>query len=325
MAFITIIVPVFNVEQYLERCISSLLSQKFKDFDIVLVDDGSSDRSGMICDLYSIKDSRIHVIHKKNGGLSDARNVGLEWALKYSDSKWITFVDSDDYVHKDYLNALYHGVISTGLYFSTCEYRCTQGEELLEEYKEFPVKVVSAEEYYCGKTNMFSAWSRLFHKSDFSLIRFPFGKICEDTFTTYKLMFKYDKIAVIDLPLYAYFQRSNSIMREQWNPKKLDVFEGYNLQIQFFKKNEYKFALKEVSLMYVYGLYEQIQECKCIPEYEATYLKRMVAMLRKHLWKYKSINGLSVKSAPWYYELTNPFMMKIYWFIKAQKDKLTKK
>ena len=103
---VSIVVPVFKVEQYLSRCVDSILNQTFKDFELILVDDGSPDKCGQMCDEYAKTDNRIHVIHKKNGGLSDARNAGIEWCIENSNSEWVTFIDSDDWVHPQYLESM---------------------------------------------------------------------------------------------------------------------------------------------------------------------------------------------------------------------------
>ena len=116
---ISIVVPIYKVEKYIHRCIESILAQTFTDFDLILVDDGSPDNCGKICDEYAVKDKRIHVIHKENGGLSDARNAGIDWAFANSDSEWITFIDSDDWIHPKYLETLYNAVFTS----SYCEYR----------------------------------------------------------------------------------------------------------------------------------------------------------------------------------------------------------
>ena len=121
MAKISVIVPVYKVEQYLNRCIDSLLCQTFSDFELILVDDGSPDACPAICDSYAEKDARVHVIHQANGGLSAARNAGIEWSLQKSDSEWISFVDSDDWVHERYLESLFSAVRETG-----AEVACTR-------------------------------------------------------------------------------------------------------------------------------------------------------------------------------------------------------
>ena len=106
MPLISVIVPVYKVEEYLSRCVDSILSQTFEDFELILIDDGSPDNCGKICDEYTKKDNRVHVIHQENGGLSSARNAGIDWAFENSDSEWLTFIDSDDWVHIQYLDLL---------------------------------------------------------------------------------------------------------------------------------------------------------------------------------------------------------------------------
>ena len=107
MANISVIVPVYKVEEFLSRCVDSILCQSYPDFEVILVDDGSPDRCGQMCEDYARQDSRIHVIHQENGGLSAARNSGIDWAFAHSDSRWLAFVDSDDWVHPDFLKVLY--------------------------------------------------------------------------------------------------------------------------------------------------------------------------------------------------------------------------
>ena len=118
--YISIIVPVYNTEKYLNRCVDSILNQTFTDFELILVDDGSPDNCGKICDEYKEKDRRVRVIHKPNGGLSDARNAGIEWALNNSDSEWISFIDSDDWVHPNYLDFLLRAAEQNNTSVSIC-------------------------------------------------------------------------------------------------------------------------------------------------------------------------------------------------------------
>ena len=125
MPKISIVVPVYKVEKYLQRCVASLLEQSFTSFDLILVDDGSPDLCGKICDQYAEKDNRIHVIHQKNGGLSAARNSGIDWSISNSDSGWITFVDSDDWVDPQYLECLYNAVKLYKTNISICAYKET--------------------------------------------------------------------------------------------------------------------------------------------------------------------------------------------------------
>ena len=106
MPLVSVIVPVYKVEAYLHRCVDSILNQSYSDLELILVDDGSPDRCGEICDAYAAQDNRVHVIHQENGGLSAARNAGMDWMMAHSDAQWLTFVDSDDWIHRDYLKTL---------------------------------------------------------------------------------------------------------------------------------------------------------------------------------------------------------------------------
>ena len=128
MPKISVIVPVYNVEPYLHRCVDSILVQTHTDFELILVDDGSPDNCGVICDEYAQKDSRIHVIHQQNGGLSAARNAGIDWAFANSDSQWLSFIDSDDWVHPCFLEYLYRAVQETDAKVSACGIRKVEGE-----------------------------------------------------------------------------------------------------------------------------------------------------------------------------------------------------
>ena len=121
MANISVIVPVYKVEAFLSRCVESILAQTYRDFELILVDDGSPDNCGVLCDGYALRDSRVHVIHQENGGLSAARNTGIDWVFANSVSRWIAFVDSDDWVHPDFLKVLYETAEKTLCKLSVCD------------------------------------------------------------------------------------------------------------------------------------------------------------------------------------------------------------
>lgn len=232
---ISVIVPVYNVDNYLSRCIESILNQSVPDFDLILVDDGSKDTSGSICDNYSEKDKRIHVIHKENGGLSDARNKGIDWSLINSKSEWITFIDSDDWIHPEYLNFLLSAAISSNVDISVCRY------EEKNEFSEYDhvnnlFDVYDTEDLYVNqRVNMVVAWGKLYKKVIFQNLRFPYGKLNEDEFTTYKALFQYKRIAFLDNALYFYFQNPRSIMQSKWTKGRLDSIEAISNQIPYFK------------------------------------------------------------------------------------------
>lgn len=223
-SLISIIVPVYNVEKYLPRCVDSLLGQTYTNLEIFLVDDGSPDQCGKICDDYAKKDQRIIVIHKKNGGLSDARNV----AINVAKGEYITFVDSDDYVASDYVKTLYRLVE---------KHRCKVGVAQLQTFYEGYEVEANQPPYYemvfepiRGIEKMFyqelfdtAAWCKIYHRSLFETgIRYPFGLLYEDLPTTYLLFLQADKIAFCNQIIYNYLLRADSIEGQPFKANKLD-------------------------------------------------------------------------------------------------------
>lgn len=318
----SIVVPIYKVEKYIHRCIESILAQTFTDFDLILVDDGSPDNCGKICDEYAEKDNRIHVIHKENGGLSDARNAGIDWAFANSNSEWITFIDSDDWIHPRYLETLYDAVKKTGCEISICAYEETTGDNPQVDESHLEAEIVNTEDFFCEhNVNAVVAWGKLYKKELFREIRYPVGKLHEDEFTTYKLLFKYTDIAFINQPLYYYFRNEKSITKSEWSPKRLSVLVAIEQQIQFFDNANLKKAYQKAITNYAYKL------CGFIDDifYDSSY-KKYVSVLRrklkKHLKKYKYNSGFSIKVTPWFYEYAYPVPMKLYWQFEGLKQKV---
>lgn len=221
---ISIIIPVYKVEQYLEKCVDSVINQNYPHLEIFLVDDGSPDKCGEICESYAKKDSRIKVIHKKNGGLSDARNVAIDVAS----GEYITFVDSDDYVTDDYVATLYELIKKNDCKISASGFtRFEQddilkvGNEVIKEYVFSPENAIK-EMFYQKKFDT-SAWAKLYHRSLFSDgLRYPVGLLYEDLATSYKLFLKSDKVAFSTKETYFYLIRSTSIEGAPFSQKKID-------------------------------------------------------------------------------------------------------
>lgn len=243
---ISIVVPVYNVEKYLEDCVESLLVQTYKNNEIILVDDGSSDNSALICDEYEKKYNTIKVIHKTNGGLSDARNTGLKKAL----GKYICFIDSDDVVAPNYIHALYDAIVATNTMMSACPFvKFLDGEN----YKDLPItdsavdiQKIDAEELminiYDGNYSeiSFVAWGKLYEKKMFKEndIEYPFGRYYEDTFTTFRLFFAAGKISLINNTAYYYRIRENSIMTSGITEKKImDAIASNEYVADYFVNN----------------------------------------------------------------------------------------
>ena len=303
MAEITLIIPVYKVEDYINRCVESVIAQTYKDFDVVLVDDGSPDNCGSICELYAGKDSRIHVIHQKNGGLSAARNAGIEWSLKYSESRWLSFIDSDDWVHPQYLEALYSAVSELKTDLSICGHYRTNGEDL-PEITGYTFQIRDVRSYYLENiTSATVSWGKLIKKSCFAALRFPEGKIHEDEFTSYKILFQYNTVAVVDQDLYAYFQNPNGIIRKSWSPARLDHLEALEQQISYFESR----SMQDVSRERFFSLLhnnlrnqECINECDTLRDVEKKKLiKKLRQQLRRVICKYRKYNWVPFSKNEW--------------------------
>lgn len=225
---ISVIIPVFNVERYLTDCIESVLSQTISNIEIILVDDGSTDKSGEICDLYKKKDKRIKVIHKSNGGLSDARNVGVI----ESKGNVIAFIDSDDVVSKFFLEVLFREMmiqntdmvcLSNSVWFHTGD---SIKQRLLHENKTCNSFTVSPKEALKQMLYQKIPTGAPFHLCKRNLIEknpFPKGFLYEDLATTYKHIISSSKISIVNMPLYGYRLRNDSIMKMSFNTNKLCI------------------------------------------------------------------------------------------------------
>lgn len=211
---VSIIIPVYNVQDYLARCVDSVLTQTYTDLEIILVDDGSIDISGDICDEYALLDARVRVIHKENGGLSDARNAGLDVAR----GNYVAFIDADDYVHPSFVELLLKTINETGAQIAVSTW-----QELKDGDKPRKVKtkrprctILTQEEaissvFYQKKLNH-SACSRIFETQLFNNLRFPEGMLYEDLAIIYPLLCKVEKVALINTPMYYYMHRQGSII-----------------------------------------------------------------------------------------------------------------
>lgn len=218
---ISVIVPVYNVEKYLNRCIDSIINQTYKNLEIILVDDGSPDNCGKICDEYAKKDSRIKVIHKENGGLSDARNAGINISI----GKYITFVDSDDYLELNFIETLYNLNKKNNTFIAVAPYIInTDKNEIFDRSISNDMILTqreALENMLLDRGFTVSAHSKLYEKALFNNIFFPKGKIFEDSATTYKLILKCDKISYCYNGGYHYYKRSESIINSKYNKNQL--------------------------------------------------------------------------------------------------------
>lgn len=237
MDLISVIVPVYKVENYLDRCVQSIVDQTYRNLEIILVDDGSPDNCGAMCDAWAEKDPRIKVIHKKNGGLSDARNAGLAVAT----GDYIGFVDSDDYIAPEMYRLLLERLLTDGSDISVC------GIEMIFE-DGTPSRPLT--QSGCTTLNREEAMEAVIretwlkHPVVYKLYRadwirdipFPVGKYHEDVFWSWQAVSRSVKVSVFDTPCYFYVQRSGSIMGEGYSLRRLDAVEAKGLRLEYLKK-----------------------------------------------------------------------------------------
>lgn len=281
---ISVILPIYKVENYLKKCIDSVINQTYTKLEIILVDDGSPDKCGDICNEYSKKDARIKVIHKENGGLSDARNAGIKGAT----GKYIAFIDPDDYVDSNYIKILYENIISTNSDISICFFKeVSEDENILN--KETIINNVTSfnmletfNNLYVDKyaLNTVVAWNKLYKIELWKDIVYPKGKIHEDEFVIHKLIQKCNKVVYTGAVLYYYVQHKNSITGIGYNEKTFDGFEAIEQRAEFFLKNGYE------------DLYEKCLYSLCLSNrmvYISTNNKNLKSKLNKQ-FKYISRN-----------------------------------
>lgn len=231
---ISVIVPIYNVEVYLRKCIDSILAQDYPNLEIILVDDGATDNCGQICDEYAQKHSNITVIHKKNGGLSSARNAGIEIAK----GKYISFVDSDDWIESDMISTLYNDLKQDNADISAivCYQEYSDGR-LIKNSHQTEKSLLSREEALsCFLFNDYltpCAWGKLYNIELWKDIRFPEGKLFEDQLTIYKILDLADNVVFNPLPKYYYFKREGSIGHSAFNDRTYDLYHAINEEYQF--------------------------------------------------------------------------------------------
>jgi len=246
---ISIIIPVYKVEKYLEKCIKSVLDQTYKNIQIILVDDGSPDNCGNICDNYAKIDNRIEVIHKANGGLSEARNVGL----KVARSEYIGFVDSDDYVSNEMFENLYNTLISNDVDVSICNFYTVINNKNIIKNADNGVEIYNKleilKEILLDKKIQSYAWNKLYKRELFKDIEYPVGKKYEDIGTTFYILEKCNKIAVSGSPEYYYITRGDSIVNNNTEGTVIDYISLISDRYDYIDK-KYK-ELKKYNDYYI--------------------------------------------------------------------------
>ena len=249
---VSVIVPVFNVAPYLERCVRSLLHQSYQNYELILIDDCSTDGSGALCDSFAGENDKIRLIHhSQNAGLSAARNSGIDAAA----GDFITFVDSDDFVKEDFLCKLMELAAKFHAQLVQCGYDKGSADCFSETHSTVKTQSVTAKEALCGYWLKSQACCKLYKKELFDGIRFPVGLIHEDEYVTYKLVYRSETVALTTEALYYYYQRPDSIMGNVTNVsaqknRRNDWILAYVERAAFFEK--------ENEPQLVYRTYEKI-------------------------------------------------------------------
>ncbi len=321
MPEISVIVPVYQVEPYLCRCVDSILSQTFRDFELILVNDGSPDNCGAICEEYARRDDRIHVIHQKNGGLSAARNAAIDWAFQNSSSRWFTFIDSDDWVHERMLEILLTMAREKNVNISVCGFVQTRGEEP-DHIQILPApRIWTPEAFYVScDTVPVIACAKLYRRECFRDIRYPVGKVHEDEYTTYRLLFPEKQIVVSEAPLYFYFQNEAGITKSGWSPKRLDAVQALGEQVAYFRKNGFQKAYQRICVWYAVVL---IQQRKCVEQSDLpepqkqNYIHSLTRDLRRAGWEHA---GVYLWKEPFLYTEIFPGLYRIYRKLRGKED-----
>lgn len=283
---ISIIVPVFNVEKYLERCVNSLINQTYKNIEIILVDDGSPDLCPQMCDEYAKKDERIKVLHKKNGGLSDARNAGLDVAT----GEYIAFVDSDDWVETDFIETLYKNAKSENADISIigCTLVWDDGRKKpVSKDKGYYVfdKEKAIREMLAQRKFGCMVCQKMYRKQIFDTVRFPVGKLYEDVAVSMPTFLKAKKVVVSGNHGYNYYQRNDSIVNSKFDERKLYFLECCQNIIKYSDKHEkmydteaHIFYLRAL-MIFALTLYQNSEN-----EKNTEYIEQEIKKNKKYIW-----------------------------------------
>lgn len=245
-AAISVIIPVYKVEPYLRCCIDSVLAQTFEKFELILVDDGSPDNCGTICDEYAAKEERIVTIHQKNTGVAAARNTGLDWVFANSDSLWVTFVDSDDVIVPNYLECLHQYAMENNADIVTTNCRYIQHDAQTSSIHQVPTSIqsimngreVCLGHYGENRKMMPTSWGKLFRKDLIGSHRFPVDvTFFEDEEFVLKVAYDANRVLILNAWLYGYRNRPGSVLQEPFSLRRYDYFKNLDACIQYFQEN----------------------------------------------------------------------------------------
>lgn len=279
MANVTVIVPVYKVEEYLEKCYNSILNQRYKDIEIVLVDDGSPDNCGAMCDEFACAAEAngipVYVIHQMNRGLSGARNSGIDWAMLCSDSKWLCFVDSDDTVAETFIEKLYNAAVENNSDLAVCDYRASNMDNIiLDKVHPFLSGTITAKnelfDMLYHQWRLHPAWNKLYHKRIFLNLRFCEGKLHEDEYIVHEVLYLCKKVVFVAEELYYYLLRSSGIMGTQNRQTRKDGFNADFIRYWFCKNHQLPLDPRLLGLDYMIEI-KEFNDKDVLSEYKKIY------------------------------------------------------
>ncbi len=318
MPQISVIVPVYNAEAYLDRCVQSILAQTMSDFELILIDDGSPDRCGVMCDAYAKQDSRIHVIHQTNAGQAAARNRALDIAK----GEYFGFVDSDDYVHPQAFEILLGNARQHHAQISVCGYQAVTGLVEHPPLEDIPSHPWKGPDFlrHCLLDRVdkkpWVLWDKIFHRDCFRDLRFPEGRIYEDNAVVYRTLYEAETIADCDAKLYYYFFNESSTVNQSFKLKHLDWLKVMEEMIPYFKEKQDQILIDKLNKSYLFALADLYQKVKN-HLHEPAALFELKAKLKKQYSQEKEKYAITIKTHPNVVEILRPTYAKCYWTVQG--------
>lgn len=298
---ISVIVPIYKVESYLDRCIQSIVNQTYKNLEIILVDDGSPDRCPIICDQWGEKDQRVKVIHKRNGGLSDARNAGM----KIMTGDYVSYIDSDDWIAEDMYETLLTAIKKNNADICECSFeRISIVPQNTRKQQDNSVTILDRESALLAAVKekvQPVVWNKLYKKEIVEALWFEVGKCNEDEFFTYKAIDRAEKIVQIPYVGYYYFFREDSIINETYTIKRLDGLEARYERMKYLKKYPEIYGVAKRQLVFN-CMYHYQKGLQFLTETELQELKLKVVEIYKDIPITKEdIQKYTLKEKIWFY------------------------
>ena len=315
---LSIIVPVYNAEAYLDRCVQSILAQTMPDFELILVDDGSPDRCGEMCDAYAKTDPRIRVIHQTNAGQAAARNRALDIAQ----GEYFGFADSDDFIHPQTFEILLKNARKHKAQISVGGYQPVTGLVNHPTWNDVPSRSWNGAEFlrHCLIDGVdkkpWVLWDKIFHRDCFQNIRFPEGRIYEDNAVVYRMIYEAETLADCDAKLYYYFFNEGSTVNQSFKLKHLDWLKVLEEMIPYFEEKQDQVLVDKLNKSYLFALTDLYQKVRTHLN-EPTALAELREKLQKQYAQEKKKYPITVKTHPNVTEILHPAYAKLYWTVQG--------